>query len=99
MDRDRDGKMRVLISFARWSAPERIHGKTKGKEMLVRYNGETIEEETALEVSDPRKDPRVKRLQQLSRIPREEYHETQFTVRIRLHMASNFILLIKYAVR
>lgn len=85
MDKDRDGKWKVLIEQVRAHAvaPERLKGKGKGKEMLTRYNGEVIEGEAEPVPSDPRK-AKVKRLPPL-RPARTELVEVKYEVCVQLN--------------
>ncbi|KAI0686331.1 hypothetical protein BC835DRAFT_1535777 [Cytidiella melzeri] len=55
-DKNYDVRLRVLRDKLRDSGSERVKGKTKGKELLYRYNGEVSEEgEEQLVLCDPRK--------------------------------------------
>lgn len=59
---------------------ERVKGKSKGKEILYRFNGEVVEGEPVPEPRDPRRDASVKRLPCL-RSQRTEYVEVKYEVR------------------
>ncbi|PSR81754.1 hypothetical protein PHLCEN_2v6263 [Hermanssonia centrifuga] len=78
LDKDRDGKYRSLIESVRESAPDRVKGKAKGKELLFRYNGEVGERESLPQPEDPRKDPKVKRPQHSSRSQRTEFLQVKY---------------------
>ena len=58
----------------------RVKGKGKGKEILLRYNGEIIPGEHEAVVRDPRKDSKVKRSTSL-RPPRSDFVEVKYEVR------------------
>ncbi|KAG6331507.1 hypothetical protein ID866_7581 [Astraeus odoratus] len=77
VDKDRDGRMRVLLEKIRASYKEgaepRITGKGKGKEVITRFDGEVIEGECEPEPKDPRKAPGFRR-----RPGREAFHEVKY---------------------
>ena len=81
MDKDRDGKLRLLMEAVQKVNTDRVKGKGKGKELLYRFNGETVDDEPALVLRDPRKDKEVKRLPSL-RSQRTEYVEVKYEVRV-----------------
>ncbi|KAI0752705.1 hypothetical protein C8Q80DRAFT_1267213 [Daedaleopsis nitida] len=65
-DKDREGQFRALAEKLRekgldqGEAP-RVKGKGKGKEIIVRYNGEVIDGEHDTVIRDPRRETKVKR--------------------------------------
>ncbi|KIK41867.1 hypothetical protein CY34DRAFT_805567 [Suillus luteus UH-Slu-Lm8-n1] len=78
IDKDRDGRFRALIEKIRATQVDgtdepRIKGKGKGKETLSRYNGEVIEGEPELTITDPRKAPGFKK-----RPHRDAFHEIRY---------------------
>jgi hypothetical protein len=79
MDKDRDGRFRNLIEKIRTlqSHDDRIKGKGKGKEILMRYDGEVVEGEPEVVLRDPRKVPGFKKLVNL-RPGRGEFHEVRY---------------------
>jgi hypothetical protein len=79
VDKDRDGSLRVLLEVVQKTDPERVKGKSKGKEMLLRFGGETVEGEPEPAPRDPRKDSNAKRLPCL-RSQRTEYVEVKYEV-------------------
>ena len=58
----------------------RVKGKGKGKEIVVRYNGEVIDGEHEAVLRDPRKETKVKRLQ-TQRPLRTEVYQCKYEVR------------------
>ena len=70
IDKDKEGQFRALAEKLREKGMDqgdeaRVKGKGKGKEIIFRYNGETIEGEHEAVVRDPRKDAKVKKAQPL----------------------------------
>lgn len=59
----------------------RVKGKGKGKEVVYRYEGDMIEGEPEVKVSDPRKAPEAKKRQSL-RPHREQLYEYRYEVRV-----------------
>lgn len=55
----------------------RIKGKGKGRELLTRYNGETVEGEPPCIPQDPRKAPGFRR-----KPHRSEFHPAKYEVRV-----------------
>ncbi|KAI0340456.1 hypothetical protein BDW22DRAFT_1486284 [Trametopsis cervina] len=54
-DKETDSRLRALRDKLRESGSERVKGKTKGKELLYRFNGEIAEGEEEPAIRDPRK--------------------------------------------
>ncbi|KAG5639744.1 hypothetical protein H0H81_000024 [Sphagnurus paluster] len=77
---------RTLIEHIRPHAPDRIRGKGKGRETLVRWEGEVVEakgEDGMVEdvpvPRDPRKDPQIRRVRlQVARPHREQLYEARW---------------------
>lgn len=61
----------------------RVKGKGKGKEILLRYNGEVIPGEHEAVVRDPRKEGKAKKLPTL-RPQRSEFVQVKYEVSVRL---------------
>jgi hypothetical protein len=82
-DKDRDGRFRALIEKVRSSSSSesdpRIKGKGKGKEILLRFDGEVVEDEPQAIVRDPRKVVGFKKLTNL-RPGRGTFYEVQYLV-------------------
>ena len=70
----------------------RIKGKGKGKESLVRYEGEAFEGEPEIVLQDPRKAPGFKRSANL-RPYRTDLHEVKYEVGV-LKLPHESIVLI-----
>lgn len=69
-DKDRDGQIRLLADKLRELGKDvgedaRVKGKGKGREIVIRYEGETIEGEHPAVLRDPRKELKVKRKETL----------------------------------
>jgi histone-lysine N-methyltransferase SETD1 len=81
MDKDRDGRYRSLIEKVRevTGNDSRIKGKGKGKEILLRFDGEVVEGEDEAVVVDPRKAPGFRKATNL-RPARAEFYEVQYEV-------------------
>lgn len=84
MDKDRDGQFRLLIEKLRQLGADqgeeaRVKGKGKGKEILLRYNGEVIPGEHEAVVRDPRRDAKVKRPTSLRPL-RSEFVQVKYEV-------------------
>ncbi|EJF61682.1 hypothetical protein DICSQDRAFT_85722 [Dichomitus squalens LYAD-421 SS1] len=67
IDKDREGQYRALAEKLREKGMDqgdepRVKGKGKGKEIILRYNGEVIDGEHDAVIRDPRKETKVKRL-------------------------------------
>ncbi|KAH9927944.1 uncharacterized protein BXZ73DRAFT_102452 [Epithele typhae] len=82
IDKDRDGQYRALAEKLREKGLDqgeeaRVKGKGKGKEIILRYNGEIIDGEHEAVVRDPRKEAKLKRLPSL-RPPRTELVRTRY---------------------
>ncbi|KAI0943146.1 hypothetical protein AcV7_002374 [Taiwanofungus camphoratus] len=82
VDRDRDGQIRALCEKLRELGADqgeepRVKGKGKGKEVLLRYNGEVIEGEHPAVLRDPRKEGRARKLSSL-RPQRTEFMEVKY---------------------
>lgn len=65
-DKDRDGQIRLLADKLRELGKDvgedaRVKGKGKGREIVIRYEGETIEGEHPAVLRDPRKESKVRR--------------------------------------
>ena len=65
-DKDRDGQIRLLADKLRELGKDvgeeaRVKGKGKGREIVIRYEGETIEGEHPAVLRDPRKEAKVRR--------------------------------------
>lgn len=67
-----------------------MKGKGKGKEVLLRYNGEVIEGEHPAVLRDPRKEGRARKLSSL-RPQRTEFMEVKYEVCPTFH--SSLVLL------
>lgn len=86
MDKDRDGRYRTLIEKIRGLSLSsgndvRVKGKGKGKEVLLRFDGEIVEGEPEVVVHDPRKVSGFKKMVNL-RPGRTEFHEVKYEVSI-----------------
>ena len=82
-DKDRDGRYRALIETIRAipGQEDRIKGKGKGKEILMRYDGQVVGGEPEPVVRDPRRVSGFKKPMSL-RPGRGEYHEVKYEVRM-----------------
>ncbi|KII91725.1 hypothetical protein PLICRDRAFT_518887 [Plicaturopsis crispa FD-325 SS-3] len=102
IDKDRDGRYRALIEKLRPADPslapeeQRVKGKGKGKEILLRFNGEVVEGEPEPVVRDPRKVPGFRKLLSL-RPGRGDFHEVKYEV-CEVHVArADFLLTCSYS--
>lgn len=78
---DKDSKENQIKS----DLSERLKGKSKGRELLYRYNGETLPGESPAVPKDPRKAPGFKRANKI----REDYYIPTYQVREFLYMFYN----------
>ena len=60
-------------------------GKGKGKEIILRYNGEVIDGEHEAVIRDPRKETKVKRLPSMRPV-RTELVQCKYEVRVKLSL-------------
>ena len=85
IDKDREGQYRALAEKLREKGMDqgeepRVKGKGKGKEIILRYDGEVIDGEHEAVVRDPRKETKVKRLP-TQRPLRTEVYQCKYEVR------------------
>ena len=88
MDKEKDpqGQYRALAEKLREKGLDqgdepRVKGKGKGKEIVVRYNGEVIEGEHEAVIRDPRKETKVKKAPTY-RPFRSEVYQVKYEVRV-----------------
>ena len=88
IDKDREGQYRALAEKLREKGMDqgeepRVKGKGKGKEIILRYNGEVIDGEHEAVIRDPRKETKVKRLPSMRPV-RTELVQCKYEVRVKL---------------
>ena len=86
IDKDREGQYRALAEKLREKGMDqgeepRVKGKGKGKEIILRYNGEVIDGEHEAVIRDPRKETKVKRLPSMRPV-RTELVQCKYEVRV-----------------
>ena len=86
IDKDREGQYRALAEKLREKGMDqgeepRVKGKGKGKEIILRYNGEVIDGEHEAVIRDPRKATKVKRLPSMRPV-RTELVQCRYEVRV-----------------
>jgi hypothetical protein len=81
VDKDRDGRYRALIETLRGipGQEDRIKGKGKGKEILMRYDGQVVQDEPEPQVRDPRRVSGSKKPASL-RPGRVDFYEVKYEV-------------------
>ncbi|KAL4250990.1 Histone-lysine N-methyltransferase, H3 lysine-4 specific [Abortiporus biennis] len=78
VDKDKDGKWKILIEVVRPVAPDRVKGKGKGKEILTRFDGDVVEGEEEPVPSDPRRDAEGNLRKLPVRPPRTEFVQIKY---------------------
>ena len=91
VDKDREGQYRALAEKLREKGLDqgeepRVRGKGKGKEIVLRYNGEVIEGEHEAVIRDPRKETKLKKMP-THRPFRTEVYQCKYEVRMLLLVA------------